>query len=172
MHGKVPGQSFLQILFFFSLCYQRNGKVRGEVFSSLVSVRAYSAKFLIGSETLVRKRAKCFMHMYGNCKHLTLAVRFLKIGCQTRTFLKYLCQPSLRAQMRGSWVPPKNSKTLQSRGLRKCGLFGIEDIFFCNISPLILILHSFVSVPGVRARLKLARPVFLFFCISTTPKEL
>lgn len=95
MHGKVPGQSFLQILFFFSLCYQRNGKVRGEVFSSLVSVRAYSAKFLIGSETLVRKRAKCFMHMYGNCKHLTLAVRFLKIGCQTRTFLKYLPRLSL-----------------------------------------------------------------------------
>lgn len=82
-------------LFFFSLCYQRNGKVRGEVFSSLVSVRACSAKFLIGSETLVRKRAKCFMHMCRNCKHLTLAVRFLKIGCQTKTFLKYLPRLSL-----------------------------------------------------------------------------
>ena len=81
-------------LFFLPLLSEER-KVRGEVFSSLVSVRAYSAKFLIGSETLVRKRAKCFMHMYGNCKHLTLAVRFLKIGCQTRTFLKYLPRLSL-----------------------------------------------------------------------------
>ena len=32
--------------------------------------------------------------------------------------------------MKESRVPPKNSKTLHSRGLRKCGLFGIEDIFF------------------------------------------
>ena len=44
---------------------------------------------------MVRKRAKFFMHMCGNCKHLTLAVRFLKIGCQTRTFLKYLPRLSL-----------------------------------------------------------------------------
>lgn len=130
MHGKVPGQSFLQILFFFSLCYQRNGKVRGEVFSSLVSVRAYSAKFLIGSETLVRKRAKCFMHMYGNCKHLTLAVRFLKIGCQTRTFLKYLCQPSLRAQMRGSWVPLKKFQNSAVSGTEKMRAFWYRGYFF------------------------------------------
>ena len=87
---KFQDNPFSRYSFFFSLCYQRNGKVRGEVFSSLVSVRAYSAKFLIGSETLVRKRAKFFIHKCENCKRLILVVRFLKIGCQTKTFLKYL----------------------------------------------------------------------------------